>query len=194
MEEKNYKIEDFKKIAEEAKRAAEDSKRTMNSIEDPIVKEILEDEYTFANSQGTNNGKGIIGAIGGGALAGGVLTGGAAMAGNVGIGEAVFLATGTGAAAGSAVPIIGTVAGAFVGFALALAFYHSGNKKSNQEKEKIIMELRTALEKEDRYIRQLQKEKEELIKELEVSHEQKERLKYIVSILSVCNGIVPATN
>ncbi len=182
----------------EAQKAVEDPSRTLNDVRNPEMKDLLQKESTAAikamssvsqnakHNAGLTVGGGIAGAGAGTAIAAGVLASSA-----TGIGVSSFVsgagtaaaAAATGAAAGSAVPIVGTIAGAAVGVSIGFLISHRNQEKAKKQEFAEREELRKAIEKQNRYIRQLEKELEQLRKDYENASKNEARYKYILSII-----------
>lgn len=166
--------DDMFELVNEIERGAKDKSRTLNSVSNSTVKDLLVSEASMAFKAGVTTSVlgacvatgtliGTIGGAGTGVVATGLSTLGitALSAGGAAVGGA---ATGgvTGAAAGSAVPVIGTIVGAAVGIGVG-AFVGSRVKKKNEEQKELLHQM--VIKKQNTYIRDLERELNELKKE-----------------------------
>lgn len=175
-------------------KGAKDKTRTIKTISNPKVKEIVSQELkqavdlgmlsTSSETLSTNTIVGTLGGAGTGTLIGtlgGVGTG--MVSTGISLGGSAFAATGgaaTGAAAGSAVPVVGTAIGALVGLGVGVIIGKHNKQKNEQKKERLMQEV---MSKQNTIIRSLEKELTELKKKYAEAVKQNERYKYIIGIL-----------
>lgn len=177
--------DDLFALVQEIERGARDKNRTLSSVSNSTVKELLEKEASMAIksgvtatilASGTSVTGTMIGAVGGAGT-------GVVSAGLTSLAVASLTATGgvaAGAAAGSTVPVIGTIVGAAVGIGVGLFVGNRSAKKKAAKKERLKQEV---IGKQNTIIRDLEKELEELKKKYGKSVEQNERYKYIIGTL-----------
>ena len=182
---------DMLDLINEIERGAKDKTRTLNSISNTIVKDILVKEASTALKAGVTAsvfGAGVATALGGAAGAAGAgagvataLGGAAGAAAGAGAGVATALGgAAAGAATGSAVPVVGTIIGATIGAAATVFVVKRKNKKELKKREILHQEV---LKKQNTYIRDLVIELNELKEKYREKVEQNERYKYIISLL-----------
>ena len=185
-------------LINEIERGAKDKTRTLNSISNTIVKDILVKEASTALKAGVTAsvfGAGVATALGGAAGAAGAGAGvatalggaaGAAAGAGAGVATALGGAAGVaggaaaGAAAGSVVPVVGTIIGGAIGAAATVFVVKRKNKKELKKREILHQEV---LKKQNTYIRDLEIELNELKEKYREKVEQNERYKYIISLL-----------
>ncbi len=107
-----------------------------------------------------------------------------AVAGATAGSAAAFAAAG--ATAGSALPVVGTVIGGVVGVGVGFFIGLKKRKKDDKQAQVELEEIRKALEKQSRYIRQLEEELERIMKDYKEARSKKneERCKYILSLVT----------
>ena len=176
--------DDMFALVNEIERGAKDKSRTLNSVSNSTVKDMLSSEASMALKAGVTAsilGAGaatgtLIGAIGG--AGSGVVATGLSALGVTALTTTAGAATG--AAAGSAVPIVGTIIGAAVGVGVG-AFVGSRVKKKNEEKKELLHQ--EVERQQNRVIRDLENELNELKEKYGEKVEENERYKYIISLL-----------
>lgn len=177
--------DDMFNLLEEIDIGARDKTRTINSISNSTVRDMVRQESSMAIragataailASGTAISGALIGSIGGVGL-GAVSTG----VTSLGLGAvSAFAGAATGAAAGSPVPIIGTVIGAGIGLAVGVFAGKRKQQKQNEQKERLKQEV---ISKQNRQIRDLENELNELKEKYRDAVEKNERYRYIVGIL-----------
>ena len=176
--------DDMFELVKEIERGAKDKTRTLSSVNNSTVKDMLTSEASMALKAGvtasvlgagaaTGTLVGTIGGAGTGAVASGLATLGITVLGGTVGGTA-------GATAGSVVPVVGTIIGAVIGVGVGL-FAGSRIKKKNEEKKELLHQ--EVIKKQNTYIRDLEAELNELKNKYEEKVEQNERYKYIISLL-----------
>ena len=174
--------DDMMELVNEIERGAKDKTRTLNSVTNVMVKDMLVSEVSLERNRGIKGNAigyaggalaGAVGCIGEGATATGLST----MAGPA---FGIAAGTTTGAATGSVVPIVGTAVGAVVGASVGYFVGSRVKKKNEREQELFNQEV---IKKQNTYIRDLEKELEEIIDIYEETAEENERYKYILSLL-----------
>lgn len=173
-------------LISEPEKAVENKDRTLDDVDSSDVREILKQESEAAIKILASTGIGV-GAISSTTLLAGTAAGviaGSTIAGStagVGIGAATGASSlVVGATAGSVVPIVGTIIGAAIGTGAGIIF---GKRAAKKKAKKKMAELREALEKQNRHLRQLEAELEELKKKYKETCNENERFKYILSII-----------
>ncbi len=176
--------DDMFDLVKEIERGAKDKSRTLNSVTNLTVRNMLASEASMAIKSG------VTASVLGASVATGTLIGSVGGAGTgvvtsslTTLGVAAFSATAggaTGAAAGSVIPVVGTVIGAAVGVATGLFVGSRIEKKNNEKKESLHQEV---IKKQNTIIRDLEKELNELKQKYGEKVEQNERYKYIISLL-----------
>lgn len=175
--------DDLIELVDEIERGSKDKTRTLNSVKNPTVKKILRCESDMAlkagitgSVLGSPTASAALSAIAGtGMVSAGLST---AIGGTVGVG---LVGSGlTGAAAGSTVPIIGTVLGFTAGCFAGGYFYYRTSQKNAAKKELLHQKI---MEKQNRCIRDLEIELNELKLKYGKAVEQNERYRYIIGIL-----------
>lgn len=174
---------DILDLINEIERGAKDKTRTLSSISNPTVKDMLTNEASMALKAGVTAsvlGTGVatgalIGTIGGAGT--GVVASGLTALGGTALG---LTGAAAGAAAGSVVPVVGTIIGAAVGVGVSI-FAVSRKKKKREEKKELLHQ--EVIKKQNTYIRDLENELNELKNKYAEKVEQNERYKYIISLL-----------
>lgn len=177
--------DDLMELAKEIERGSKDKSRTIESVNNPTVRNLIQDETEMAMKAGVTTtifassvpvtGT-LVGAVGG-AGAGAVYTGLAAL------GIPVLSATGgavTGAAVGSVVPIVGTILGTVIGVGIG-AFVGSRISKRNAEKKQLL--LLETIKKQNACIRDLERELQILKEKYQKNLSQNARYKYIIGLI-----------
>lgn len=188
----------------EVQMAVQDSSRTFNDVSNIEMKDLLQKESATAISLVSSGGKAkknsiekivgnnaaglgvtafasvVIGGLVGGAGSAAALAAAGATAGSA----AAFAAAG--ATAGSALPVVGTVIGGVVGVGVGFFIGLKKRKKDDKQAQVELEEIRKALEKQSRYIRQLEEELERIMKDYKEARSKKneERCKYILSLVT----------
>lgn len=176
-------FEDLFELVKEMEIGAKDKTRTIKSISNKKVKEIISQESKQAIDLGVTSAistavatSTLIGTIGG-AGSGIVSTGISAM------GITAMSATGgavAGGTVGSALPVIGTIVGVAVGVGVGLVVGEHVKKEQEQEKERLMQEV---LSKQNTIIRSLEGELEVLKRKYGEAVKHNDRYKYIIGIL-----------
>lgn len=182
----NITYGDMLDLLNEIENGVQDKSRTLNSISNSKVKNILLSEANMALKTGITTsilaaGTGVatsalIGTIGG-------VGTGVVASGLTGLGVASFSAAAgaaTGAAAGSVVPIAGTIIGGAIGIAAGAFVGSRMEQKNKEQKEELRQEL---VKKQNRIIRELEKELNELKSLHGNALENMDRYKYLLSSL-----------
>lgn len=183
--------EDLFALVDEMIIGSKDKNRTINRISNSKVKEFIFKESNVAISKGvtaailastnsifTFSMLGSMGGIGTGILSAGLPTLGFAplmAAGGAAAGGAI-----KGGAAGSALPVVGTVIGAAAGLGIGLLVVRRKNKKQMEIKVRLHQEV---IEKQNTIIRDFEREIVELKEKYGDALNQNERYKYIIGIL-----------
>lgn len=186
-----YTYDDMFELVKEIERGAKDKSRTLNSVTNPAVKDMLADEASMALSAGVTE-KVLLGGVGA-AVATSTLVGsisgagsGAVATGVTALGVHAFSATAGGAivggvAGGSLVSIPGIIIGAVIGLVIGLVIGAVIKGKNAKKKEILHQEVE---QKQNTVIRDLEREfnefKEVVSRE---SLEKDERYRYIISLL-----------
>ena len=174
----NITYGDMLDLLNEIENGVQDKSRTLNSISNSKVKSILLSEANMALKTGittsilaagtgvaTSALVGTIGGVGTGVVASGL----------TGLGVASFSA-----AAGSVVPIAGTIIGGAIGIAAGAFVGSRMEQKNKEQKEELRQEL---VKKQNRIIRELEKELNELKSLHGNALENMDRYKYLLSTL-----------
>ncbi|MBF1352439.1 MAG: hypothetical protein HXM71_04895 [Mogibacterium diversum] len=184
----NITYGDMLDLLKEIENGVQDKSRTLNSISNSKLKNILLSEANMALKTGittsilaagtgvaTSALVGTIGGVGTGVVASGLTTLGVAS-------FSVAAGAATGAAAGSVVPIAGTIIGGVIGVAAGAFVGSRMEQKNKEQKEELRQEV---VKKQNRIIRELEKE----LNELKSLHgnanalENMDRYKYLLSSL-----------
>lgn len=177
--------QDLLSFLDEVELGAQNKSRTINDITNPTVKKLVMEESSVAIQSGvtaaliasgtlaTSSIIGVFGGAGVGAISSSITA--------LGVGT-VSMASGIaiGGTAGSAVPVVGTIAGAIVGAGVGIFVGKRIQKKNDNKKETLKQET---IAKQNRVIKDLEIELEELKKQFAEAVEQNERYKYIIGIL-----------
>jgi hypothetical protein len=197
--------DDLHALVNEMSLGADDKTRTINSISDPTVRDLvstgaelaIKNNVTAAllGTVGTTAAGGAIGTIG--AASGSIASAGLSSLGgsavstglsSLGVGTvSAFSGAATGAAAGSTVPIIGTLIGAAVGAGVGIFAGKKMQQKDDNEKEALKQEV---MSKQNTIIRDLENELNELKEKYGETVEQNERYRYIIGILTTNSQLV----
>jgi len=180
---KKVTVETLWNVLREIENGAKDKSRTINSISDGQVKEIVSCGAEIGIKAGL--GVGTASAIGAAGLGAAGFVGGGAYAytavGLCAYGKMAGLGA-VGAVAGSAVPVIGTLIGLGVGLGIGALVAWKTKRKNENEKQRLNQEL---MAKQNGVIKQLKEEVEELRKNNHLTKEQNKRYEYIIGSLTV---------
>lgn len=177
--------QDLLSFLDEVELGAKNKSRTINDITNPTVKKLVMEESSVAIQSGvtaaliasgtlaTSSIIGVFGGAGVGAISSSITALGV---GTVSMASGIAI-SGT---AGSAVPVVGTIAGAIVGAGVGIFVGKRIQKKNDNKKETLKQET---IAKQNRVIKDLEIELEELKKQFAEAVEQNERYKYIIGIL-----------
>ena len=176
--------DDLFELVKEIERGSKDKTRTLNDVDNSTVKDLLTSEMSMALEAGVTAsvlGVGaatgtLIGTVGGAGT--GVVATGLTTLGITALG--VTAGGATGAAAGSIVPVVGTVIGAGIGAAVGY-FAGSRIKKKNEEKKEFLYQ--EIIMMQNTIIRDHEAEIDELKNKYGEKVEQNERYKYIIGLL-----------
>lgn len=176
--------DDLFNLVYEMERGAKDKSRTISSITNSKVREMIQSESSMAINNGVTKALFAGGAVATGTLigtVGGVGTG-VVSSGLSALGIASFAAGGaaTGGAVGSAIPIVGTIIGVAVGVGVG-AFV--GNRIAKQNATEKIRLMQEVEKKQNTFIRDLERELEELKEKYGKAVEHNQRYRYIIGIL-----------
>ena len=193
--------EDLHNILSEIELGLKDKTRTLDSIGNSKIKDILTSESKLAIKSGITSsimtaGAGTTIGVATGALAGtiggvgtGIVASGLTTVGATSFGVAAGVASG--AAAGSAVPVVGTIIGAAVGATVGIFAGSRIAKKNEQENEQLRQEVE---KKWARIFRDIESEFTELKSKYGEAVEQIARYRYIISLLIVIISLMRLYN
>lgn len=181
-----FTYDDLFSLVKEINRGATDKTRTINDISNSTVRDMVSSESDLAISSGITSvllasgasagigaALGSLGCIGSGAVAAGIssIATSAAVAGGAAL---------TGAALGSALPIIGTIAGFVIGGTIAAVVANNAEEERAHQKESLRQEV---MEQQNTVIKDLEKELAELKEKYGEAVKQNKRYQYIIGIL-----------